>query len=184
MISISSTRRIVRLSICASTVLSLLFLASYILSFFGVARWERHAARADVQEIVVDQGRVVFHETRERPDAPWDAAMLNVGDRDVYFSRGLEENDIPLLKFTPGYRFGFGWVQDRYDGLGGPVGERAIMFPLWLPPILFALGPFIMFAFRVRRRRRLGGTVCARCGYDLRATPHRCPECGMTRETG
>jgi hypothetical protein len=56
-------------------------------------------------------------------------------------------------------------------------------FPIWLPAILFAIAPtyWLLGARRKRaKRRRLG--LCLHCGYDLRASPDRCPECGTSTQ--
>ena len=53
-----------------------------------------------------------------------------------------------------------------------------IYFPLWVPVVLFGLFPGILFFRRRRERKRSIVGFCAVCGYDLRATPDRCPECG------
>lgn len=67
----------------------------------------------------------------------------------------LEPNDGGLK--TPG----LGWID--------------VHFPLWAAAALFAIPPMYI---RLRRTRVQAENVCATCGYDLRATPDRCPECG------
>jgi hypothetical protein len=48
----------------------------------------------------------------------------------------------------------------------------------WLLVTLTALWPVVWARRAWRRRRRVAVGACAKCGYDLRATPGRCPECG------
>ena len=46
--------------------------------------------------------------------------------------------------------------------------------PFWLPLLLSAIAPVLW----CRRRHRYPPGTCQQCGYDLRASPDRCPECG------
>jgi len=64
------------------------------------------------------------------------------------------------------------------DGFVGSVGD--IQAPLWLPAVLFAIYPIVVFARRPGRRyARCLRNECIWCGYSLRGTvEHRCPECG------
>lgn len=71
----------------------------------------------------------------------------------------------------------------RLLGIGGgmaPSGARYVNIPYWLPAGLFVLWPAIVIPGVLRRRRASRG-LCPTCGYDLRASPDRCPECGTAR---
>jgi len=53
--------------------------------------------------------------------------------------------------------------------------------PYWVPTLLIFLGASALacpVVARHRAARRRAAGQCGRCGYDLRGTPERCPECG------
>ena len=55
----------------------------------------------------------------------------------------------------------------------------SIPFYVLIPPLLVFPCPWLLGIIRARRRRRSG--CCEVCGYDLRASPGVCPECGAGR---
>ena len=82
-------------------------------------------------------------------------------------------------------RFGFAYRTggSSYPSTYGPYTSRSLFVGFPWGVVLLALGilpvTWLVGARRDHRRRklRLAGR-CEGCGYDLRATPGRCPECG------
>jgi hypothetical protein len=58
-------------------------------------------------------------------------------------------------------------------------GGADIMIPHRYVVLLLAMAPLRWAWLWLRKRDRARRKACIVCGYDLRATPDRCPECGM-----
>jgi len=71
--------------------------------------------------------------------------------------------------------WGFG-----YSRIQNPMlMARIFTIPIWSLALVFAILPAVEVAKRLPRSRRVSSNRCATCGYDMRATPERCPECGI-----
>ena len=70
--------------------------------------------------------------------------------------------------------------EDFFLGFGVEMDPNGIWLacPHWFLALLFAILPVLRFHVATRSRPGDRGGYCPRCGYDLRATPDRCPECG------
>jgi len=149
-------KRLGRLLYSTSMALSLLLCAAV------AVLWVRSDRDQDVDRIIFRRpepehctafvsfaGQVLFIR------APWSALRSLGGDEGI-------------KALFPGVRYSQSWAGPR---------TLSVWVQYWLLCVVSGAGPLMLILRRLRRRTPRDG-MCVNCGYDLRATPDRCPECG------
>jgi hypothetical protein len=181
-------RRLVRIIVNALTVLSLLLCAAtcvlWVRSYSGTdylsrsqllssnpaeVTTRRHGVAWTHGEVRVSAGTSTYLPAGPPdPAAYWGWGRLGPGH--MGWDATPVASDWDRIGF---HRYQTGWSASFADDQEGGVAV-----PAWLPVLALALPSLAWGVRRVRRRRRLDTGLCPACGYDLRATPDRCPECG------
>jgi hypothetical protein len=176
-------RRLLRILLNAATVLSL------VLCVATVVLWVRsYSAVHGVQR--VDGMSICGAEVSRGELGVWLFRRFNprIGQSsgeivpEWTWSCGGSYYAVEALTFIPdahppvaGFSFGRIVVKDA-------ASQTVIFAPIPFVVAMFAVLPLATVALRVRRRRlrtaRRVMCLCPGCGYDCRATPDGCPECG------
>jgi hypothetical protein len=71
-------------------------------------------------------------------------------------------------------RAGFRYLRMTSDGMR----RYNLVVPFWFLTVVWLVPPLLWVVRRNRIGRRRRNRLCVICGYDLRASSDRCPECG------
>lgn len=160
------------------SMLSLLFLVTVIVL------WSRSPRHADVLTFYTPSGKLAGLAS--------DRQGLLLCTTEIPFSNemGLSAQTMSASRdeFAAVHDLLFDPSNEKWHFLGfhtatGTLGSwnwkfSALIVPYWVLVIPLALLPLTGFRRVIVRRRRKRRGQCLACGYDLRQSPDRCPECG------
>ncbi len=182
-------RRLLRLFSVISLVICLTTAVMWVRSYFRADYLTRKdykesptAAIQRVQALVFYQGSVSYYSYLVDDRSPL-SESYNYWDFDDT-ENGWDPWSISSTSFAR--RLGFGYEYSTQpaasnSGLITPMVFR-IRVPYWIIFVLTAIKPWRSIARFMRHVRRLRTGCCLFCGYDLRASPDRCPECGAASD--
>jgi hypothetical protein len=170
-------RRVARWLWNSATLLSLLMLAAVVVLwvrsdlYVDGWYWDGGHGAYDLRAVRSGHGEIQY--AHERTGYPSMLVPFRHGFASLARTRGAFGRWIPNLAKASGW---------------GPVHVArvstywfSVTVEDWVLAVLFGVLPALWAAGLSRklyRRSRLSASQCPSCGYDLRATPDRCPECG------
>ena len=181
-------KRIRRIIFNGLTLLSLLLCAASLLQWYNNlgplgrledVHWESPVgiSGSDRRGIVGLRNEVAIY---HRITAESDSSVSETQPHGIVWKRSAVSDTRAMLGQTNSLGFGYEWVHRPLQS--GIIYDCRFVVPLWF---VFGMGSVLPFGRMVRkrlRRRQIRVGFCHVCGYDLRATPDRCPECGTVPE--
>jgi hypothetical protein len=180
-----AVRRLIRIAFNALTVFSL------VLAILVVGLWVRSYWFVDLfgnetkLTLVLVQGNAFLERSPQPIDFAHDTFHESwpLDNQAIGLRRRLGHALDYTVNYVGGDWLGFDAFRTssfRFDGVQG----RTWRVPMWSLLLVVAILPLTRLAAtgltRLKFSRRRRGH-CHSCGYDLRATPDRCPECGTVK---
>ena len=173
-------RRLARAILVCHVALLAVVAAFWVRSYFRVD-WLTHAQPGRQSSVTSRQGQLVLdtmgdaHVPRWPGLRGWTYAVEPIDDDEVLFAYhpGVADRSRTFL----------GFAYTDVGSIGMPTRRIAMLvIPYWAIALALSIVPAAALARARRRRWNQRNRRCLGCGYDLRASTDRCPECGREIE--